>query len=173
MALKENLQMAQNRHKKYYDQNQTKRVFEVGDMVYFRLQPFWQSSLKKRRVEKLQPRYFRPYNILRRVGEVAYELELPCFTPKKGRCTTGCLFHYFTPTWWWRTIGFDSWEGARNQNQEVEIQTDSRVLDQMEGLTRGWLYMGRGRDTCTSCVELFEVKQFWEGRLCDVPLATL
>lgn len=74
-ALKENLQMAQNRQKKYYFQNQTKRVFKVGDMVYLRLQPFRQSSLKKRKVE--QPRFFSPYKILRRVGEVAYELEFP------------------------------------------------------------------------------------------------
>lgn len=76
-VLKENLQMAQNRQKKYYDQHRTERSFEVGNMVYVRLQPFRQSSLKQRKAEKLQPRFFRLYKVLRRLGEVAYELELP------------------------------------------------------------------------------------------------
>jgi len=34
-------------------------------------------SLKKSGVEKLKPRFYGPYRIMRRVGEVAYELELP------------------------------------------------------------------------------------------------
>jgi hypothetical protein len=42
-----------------------------------RLQPYKQSSLKKSWVEKLKPRFYGPYRIMRRVGEVAYELELP------------------------------------------------------------------------------------------------
>ena len=42
-----------------------------------RLQPYRQSSLKKSGAEKLKPRFYGPYRIMRRVGEVAYELELP------------------------------------------------------------------------------------------------
>ena len=52
------------------------KVFEVGDMVYLRMQNFQKSSLKKRRAKKLQPRFFGPYKILSKVGVVAYELEL-------------------------------------------------------------------------------------------------
>jgi hypothetical protein len=33
--------------------------------------------LKKRGAEKLKPRFYGPYRVIRRVGEVAYELELP------------------------------------------------------------------------------------------------
>lgn len=69
--------MAQERQKKFYDQHRIERSFEVGDIVYLHLQPFCQLSLKKRKVEKLQPRFFGPYKILRKIGEVAYELELP------------------------------------------------------------------------------------------------
>lgn len=75
-VLKENLEMAHNRQKKYYDQHRAERSYDMGDMVYLRLQPFRQSSLKKWRAEKLQPRFFDPYRILRNVGDVAYELEL-------------------------------------------------------------------------------------------------
>ena len=51
--------------------------FEVGDLVYLRLQPYRQSSLKKNGAEKLKPRFYGPYKVVRKVGEVAYDLELP------------------------------------------------------------------------------------------------
>lgn len=75
--LRDNLKMAQDRQKKFYDQHRIEMSFEVGHMVYLHLQPFRQSSLKKRKAKKLQPRFFGPYKILRRIGKVAYELELP------------------------------------------------------------------------------------------------
>jgi hypothetical protein len=46
-------------------------------LVFLRLQPYRQSSLKKSGAEKLKPRFYGPYRIMRRVGKVAYELELP------------------------------------------------------------------------------------------------
>jgi hypothetical protein len=53
------------------------RTIKVGDLVYLRLQPYQQASIKRSRAEKLQPRFFGPYRINRRIGAVAYELELP------------------------------------------------------------------------------------------------
>jgi len=53
------------------------RQFKVGDMVYLRLQPYRQSSLKQKGAEKLKLRFYGPYRVIRRVGQVAYELELP------------------------------------------------------------------------------------------------
>ena len=75
--LKENLQMTQNQHKMSANIHMIEHNFEVGDLVFLRLQPYRQSSLKKSGVEKLKPRFYGPYRIMRRVGEVAYELELP------------------------------------------------------------------------------------------------
>ena len=46
-------------------------------MVYLQLQPYMQSSLKKKGEKKLKPRFYGPYKEIRKVGEVAYELELP------------------------------------------------------------------------------------------------
>ena len=44
--LKENLQTAQNQQKLYADRHRVEWSFEVGDLVYLRLQPYRQSSLK-------------------------------------------------------------------------------------------------------------------------------
>jgi len=49
----------------------------VGDLVFLRLQPYKQSSLKKRGAKKIKPHLYGPYRVLQRVGEVDYELELP------------------------------------------------------------------------------------------------
>lgn len=76
-SLRENLQQAQNQQKLYADQRMIERVFEVNDMAYLRLQPYRQSSLKGNGAEKLRPRFYGPFRITRRIGEVAYELELP------------------------------------------------------------------------------------------------
>ena len=46
-------------------------------MVYLRLQPYRQASIKRSGVEKLQPQFFGPYRINRKVGVVSYELDLP------------------------------------------------------------------------------------------------
>ena len=58
----------------YADRHRVERSFEVGDLVYLRLQPYRQSLLKKKGAKKLKPHFYR---IIRKVGEVAYELELP------------------------------------------------------------------------------------------------
>ena len=61
----------------YNDRHRIERSFEVGDLVYLRLQPYRQSSLKGTGKEKLKPQFYGPYRVVLRIGEVAYELELP------------------------------------------------------------------------------------------------
>ena len=76
-AVREKLQMAQNQQKIYVDRQRVERSFEVGDLVFLRLQPYRQSSLKRSGAEKLKPKFYGPYRVIRRISEVAYELELP------------------------------------------------------------------------------------------------
>jgi hypothetical protein len=45
--LKENLQVAQNQEKIYADKHRVEHIFEEGDLVFLRLQPYRQSSLKR------------------------------------------------------------------------------------------------------------------------------
>ena len=59
------------------DKHRVERSFEVGYLVYLRLQPYTKYSLKKKGVEKLKTHFYGTYKVVRKVGEVAYELELP------------------------------------------------------------------------------------------------
>jgi hypothetical protein len=52
-------------------------TFEVGNLVYLRLQTYKQESIKRSGAKKLQLRFFRPDRVNRKVGAVAYELDLP------------------------------------------------------------------------------------------------
>ena len=75
--LKSHLQHAQEQMKKFADVHRCNVIFDIGDWVYLKVQPYRQQSVTKKLCEKLSFRYFRPYMILGRVGEVAYMLGLP------------------------------------------------------------------------------------------------
>jgi hypothetical protein len=60
------------------DKHRTDRQFSVGDQVCLKLQPYIQmTSLADRSNQKLSFRYDGPYEVLERVGAVAYKLKLP------------------------------------------------------------------------------------------------
>jgi hypothetical protein len=75
--LKEHLQLAQSRMKTQADKYHTKRVFKEGDWVYLRLQLYCHKSLALRRNLKLSPQFYGPFQILSRIGSMAYKLALP------------------------------------------------------------------------------------------------
>ncbi|GKV07106.1 hypothetical protein SLEP1_g18909 [Rubroshorea leprosula] len=62
--------------KSYADRRRRDLEFEVGDHVFLKVSPT-RGVLKFGIQGKLSPRYIGPYPILERVGEVAYQLELP------------------------------------------------------------------------------------------------
>ncbi|KAG8492987.1 hypothetical protein CXB51_010205 [Gossypium anomalum] len=50
--------------------------FAIGDMVFLKVSP-WKKILRFGRNGKLSPRFIRPYQVVKRIGPVAYQLELP------------------------------------------------------------------------------------------------
>ena len=59
------------------DQHRSNRVFEVGDWVYLRLQPYKQQSIAHKASHKLSPRFYGPFQVLQRIGVATYKLQLP------------------------------------------------------------------------------------------------
>ena len=76
-VVKHHLHRAQQRMKDQTDKNRSERSFQEGDMVYMKLQPYVQSSVANRCNKKLSFRYYGPFKILQKIGQVAYKLDLP------------------------------------------------------------------------------------------------
>ena len=68
--------MAHSRQKSYADNRKRDLEFEVGDWVNLKISPM-KGVMRLGKKGKLSPRYVGPYEILKRVGKVAYELKLP------------------------------------------------------------------------------------------------
>jgi hypothetical protein len=78
MLLKEELIKAQSRMKKYADLKRSERSFHEGDWVYLKLQPYRQVSVKGNLgMHKLQSKFYGPFEVLEKIGKVAYKLNLP------------------------------------------------------------------------------------------------
>ncbi|XP_038882279.1 uncharacterized protein LOC120073511 [Benincasa hispida] len=74
--IRDNLKTTRDRQKSYADKQRRELEFEVGDKVFLKLS-LWKGILRFNRKGKLSPRYIRPYEIIERVGPMAYRLNLP------------------------------------------------------------------------------------------------
>ncbi|GJY77978.1 reverse transcriptase [Tanacetum coccineum] len=59
------------------NKHRTDRQFEVGMWVYVKLQPHRQVTLRKSAYNKLSSKYYGPFQVVKKVGQVAYQLALP------------------------------------------------------------------------------------------------
>jgi hypothetical protein len=75
--LQQHLHRVQQRMKAQADKNHSERSFSMDDMVFIRLQAYVQASIAPCAHHKLMFKYYGPYRVLARVGEVVYHLELP------------------------------------------------------------------------------------------------
>ena len=72
----ERLKASRDRQKSYADKRRKPLEFQVGDRVLLKVSP-WKGLIRFGKRGKLNPRYIGPFEILARVGPVAYKLELP------------------------------------------------------------------------------------------------
>ncbi|KAG8489278.1 hypothetical protein CXB51_017322 [Gossypium anomalum] len=75
-VIRDRLKEASDRKKSYTDLMCKKIEYSVGDMVFLKVSP-WKKILRFGKKGKLSPRFTGPYRVLKRVGPVAYQLELP------------------------------------------------------------------------------------------------
>ncbi|GJY29037.1 retrotransposable element Tf2 [Tanacetum coccineum] len=70
--LRFHLERDQNRMKQQSDKNRPERVLLVGDWVWLKLQPH-----RQEKQNKFSPKYYGPFEVISKVGDVAYKLNLP------------------------------------------------------------------------------------------------
>jgi hypothetical protein len=71
------LQLTQNKMTMIANRKRNDRSFEIQDYVYLKLQPYRQQSTSFRSSKKLVAKYYGPYQVVAKVGAVAYKLDLP------------------------------------------------------------------------------------------------
>ena len=72
----ERLKVARSQQKSYADVRRKDLQFQVGDKVFLKVSPI-RGTLRFGQKGKLSSRFIGPYEILSRIGEVAYRLALP------------------------------------------------------------------------------------------------
>ncbi|GJW60175.1 hypothetical protein Tco_0109510 [Tanacetum coccineum] len=75
VLIKEKLKAARDRQKSYADKRCKPLEFEVGDQVLLKVSP-WKGVVRFGKKVKLAPRYVGVFEILKRIGLVAYRLRL-------------------------------------------------------------------------------------------------
>ncbi|KAJ0432655.1 putative nucleotidyltransferase, Ribonuclease H [Helianthus annuus] len=76
VQIRDRLKAARDRQKSYADPKRKDFHFDVGDKVLLKVSP-WKGVMRFGKKGKLSPRYIGPFEIIERVGSVAYKLNLP------------------------------------------------------------------------------------------------
>ncbi|KAK6148426.1 hypothetical protein DH2020_019338 [Rehmannia glutinosa] len=74
--IRDRIKAAQDRQKSYADRRRKDLQFEVLDKVFLKVAPL-KGMVRFGKKGKLRPRYIGPFEILDRIGDVAYRLALP------------------------------------------------------------------------------------------------
>ncbi|XP_017609413.1 uncharacterized protein LOC108455351 [Gossypium arboreum] len=74
--LQDRLKAASDKQKLYVDLKRKEIEFAMGDLVFLKVLP-WKKILRFGRKGKLSLRFIRPHHVLKRIGPVVYQLELP------------------------------------------------------------------------------------------------
>ena len=72
------LTRAQVKHKKFADLNRTERVFQVGEQVLLKLQPYTQKSMASRPCSKLSFKFFDPFPSPCQNRTIGVQVGSPC-----------------------------------------------------------------------------------------------
>ncbi|KAI3755146.1 hypothetical protein L1987_54941 [Smallanthus sonchifolius] len=76
VQIRNRMAAARDRQKSYADKRKKPLEFQVGDKILLKVSP-WKDVIRFGKRGKLNPRYVGPFEIVKRIGPVAYQLNLP------------------------------------------------------------------------------------------------
>ena len=74
--IKERLKLATDRQKSYADMKRKDIRYDIDEKVFLKVSP-WKKVMRFGKKGKLSPRYIGPYEVIEKVGPMAYRLVLP------------------------------------------------------------------------------------------------
>ena len=74
--IRERLKVAIGRQKSYADMKRKDIQYEVSEKVFLKVSP-WKKVMRFGKNGKLSPRFIGPYEVIEKVGPMAYRLALP------------------------------------------------------------------------------------------------
>ena len=75
-VIRERLRVATYRQKSYANMRRKDIRYEIGEKVFLKVSP-WKKVMRFGKKGKLSPRFIGPYEVIEKVGLVAYKLTLP------------------------------------------------------------------------------------------------
>lgn len=135
--IKYNLHQVHNIMKQRADQHHSEWSFQVGDPVFPWIQPYKHTSLKENGYQTLAPKFYGPYQVLQRIGEVTYKLALP---------TTSKIHRVFHVSCLKKVVGTN-----------CRVQTSFPELDEEVSL---WIWPEQVLDTCERHLHGRTIKEF-------------
>ena len=74
--IRERLKVATDRQKSYANSKRKDIQYEIREKVFLKVSP-WKKFMRFGKKGKLSPRFIRSYEVIEKVGSVAYRLALP------------------------------------------------------------------------------------------------
>ena len=74
--IRERLKVTNDRQKLYADMKRKYIRYEIGEKVFLKVSP-WKKVMRFGKKGKLSPRFIGPYEVIKKVGTLAYRLALP------------------------------------------------------------------------------------------------
>jgi hypothetical protein len=75
-VVKDLMKKAQDRQAQYADRHRQEQTFNIGDKVLVNTENITEDNQHQRPSRKLAPRFIGPFSIIKRIGHIAYKLQL-------------------------------------------------------------------------------------------------
>ena len=131
VRIREHLTTAQDRQKKYADAHRTDKQFAVGEKVFLRVRPR-KSPIRYGKGSKLAPRFVGPFEILERIGPVAYRLALPPSLARIHDVFHVSVLRQYIPD----VVHVLDWNALQVEDGQLALEP-VRILEQRELTLRG------------------------------------